>query len=98
MRVATGMLTDVFTKRCDVSVIVSADSDMIPSVEIIKSFAPEHPVIAFVPPNQKSFALVDKCDAVLWMGQYKARFVQSMLPDEVTLENGYVVRRPKNWK
>ena len=98
VRVATGMLTDVFTKRCDVTVIVSADSDMIPSVEIIKSFAPNHPVIAFVPPNQKSFALVDKCDAVLWMEQYKARFVQSMLPEDVTLENGHILHRPENWK
>jgi len=47
VRVATGMLTDVFAKRCDVTIIVSADSDMIPSVEIIKAFAPEHPVVIF---------------------------------------------------
>ena len=88
VRVATGMLTDVFTKRCDVTVIVSADSGMIPSVEIIKSFAPEHPVIAYIPPNQKSFALVNKCDAVLWME----------LPEDVTLENGHVIHRPTNWR
>ena len=40
VRVATGMLVDVFTKRCDITIVVSADSDMIPSVEIIKNFAP----------------------------------------------------------
>ena len=97
VRVATGMLVDVFTKRCDVTVVVSADSDMIPSVEIIKEFAPNHPVINFIPPNQKSFALAGKCDAVLWMEQYRARFVQSMLPDEVTLANGHVLHRPQNW-
>lgn len=52
VRVATGMLTDVFTKQCDITIVVSADSDMIPSVEIIKDFAPEHPVHVFVPPTQ----------------------------------------------
>ena len=97
VRVATGMLTDVFAKRCDTTIIVSADSDMIPSVEIIKAFAPYHSVVDFVPPNQRSFALAGKCDAVLWMEQYKARFVQSMLPNEIVLDNGHVLRRPENW-
>lgn len=98
VRVATGMLVDMFSKRCDITIIVSADSDMIPSVEIIKSFDPAHPVHAFIPPNQKSFALVSKCDTAVWLSRYKARFVQSMLPDEVKLDNGYILRRPENWK
>lgn len=97
VRVATGMLTDVFTKRCNVTIVVSADSDMIPSVEIIKGFASEHPVYVFVPPTQKTFALASKCDHVVWLEQYRARFGQSMLQDEVTLANGYVVHRPANW-
>lgn len=71
---------------------------MIPSVEIIKSFAPEHPVIDFIPPNQKSFALSSKCDATLWMEQYKARFMQCMLPDEIALDNGHILHRSSNWK
>ena len=98
VRVATGMLEDVFAKRCDVTIIVSADSDMIPSVEIIKSFAPEHPVVVFIPPNQKSFALAGKCDATMWLEKYKSRFIQSMLPDEIILDNGHILRRPLNWK
>lgn len=92
------MLVDVFSKRCDITVVVSADSDMIPSVEIIKNFAPEHPVYAFIPPTQKSYALVSKCDKTIWLERYKARFIQSMLPEEVTLESGHTVHRPDNWK
>ena len=97
VRVATGMLSDMYTKRCDITVIVSADSDMIPSVEIIKSSAPNHPVYIFVPPNQNSFALAGKCDNTIWLEHYRARFIQSMLPDEVTLPNGHVLHRPENW-
>jgi hypothetical protein len=70
---------------------------MIPSVEIIKDFDPTHPVHVFVPPTQKSFALANKCDHVIWLEQYRARFVQSMLSDEITLANGYVAHRPSNW-
>ena len=98
VRVATGMLVDVYSKRCDITIVVSADSDMIPSVEIIKHAVPEHPVHIFVPPTQKSFALAGKCDHVVWLEHYWARFVQSTLPDEVTLANGHIIRRPENWK
>ena len=92
------MLSDVYTKRCDITIVVSADSDMIPSVEIIKDFAPDHPVHVFVPPTQKSFALAGKCDPVIWLEQYRARFVQSILPDEIRLKNGHIIHRPENWK
>lgn len=98
VRVATGMLTDMFTKRCDITIIVSADSDMIPSVEIIKGFDPGHPVHIFIPPTQNSYALASKCDHVVWLEHYRARFIQSMLPDDVILSNGYVIHRPENWK
>ena len=52
----------------------------------------------FVPSSQKSFALASKCDHVVWLGHYKARFVQSMLPEDVTLANEHVLHRPANWK
>ena len=97
VRVATGMLADVFTKRCDITIVVSADSDMIPSVEIIKQADPEHPVHVFIPPTQHSFALAGKCDHVVWLGHYRARFAQSMLPNDVTLSNGHILHRPNNW-
>ena len=97
VRVATGMLADVYTKRCDITIVVSADSDMIPSVEIIKQADPEHPVHVFIPPTQHSFALAGKCDHVVWLGHYRARFAQSMLPNDVTLSNGHILHRPNNW-
>ena len=33
-RVVTQILTDVFEKKCDISIVVSADIDMIPAVEV----------------------------------------------------------------
>ena len=67
-------------------------------VEIIKGFAPEHPVHVFVPPTQKTYALASKCDNIVWLEHYKARFVQSSLPEEVILPNGHKLTRPENWK
>ncbi|MBQ8702014.1 MAG: hypothetical protein IJ549_04550 [Prevotella sp.] len=52
----------------------------------------------FVPPTQNTYALASKCDHVVWLEHYRARFVQSMLPEEITLSNGHVLKRPENWK
>ena len=40
----------------------------------------------------------NKCDNIVWLEHYKARFVQSMLPEELTLPNGHKITRPENWK
>ena len=56
----------------------ASDSDMIPSIEIIKSSVPEHPVYLFVLPNQQFYALASKCDNTIWQEHYRSRFLQSM--------------------
>ena len=61
-------------------------------------FAPEHPIHVFVPPTQNTYALASKCDNVVWLEHFKARFAQSMLPEEVVLPNGHKLTRPGNWK
>ena len=36
MRIATQIVADAFQHNCDLAIIVSADSDMIPAVELAK--------------------------------------------------------------
>ena len=71
---------------------------MLPNQELVEvNYYSARPVHVFVPPTQKTYALADKCDHVVWLEHYRARFIQSMLPDEVTLANGYIAHRPANW-
>jgi uncharacterized LabA/DUF88 family protein len=98
VRVATKMMEDVFFNRCDVTIVVSADSDMVPSIEIIKKFAPTHPVYVYFPPMHNSVTLKNKSDYALKLFNYKVRFRQSMLPELITLQNGYNIQRPINWR
>lgn len=97
VRVATQMINDVYHKRCDITIIVSADSDMVPSIEIIREISSTHKVFAYFPPLKHSVTLTNSCDAVRKLSGYASRFNQSMLPNEVTLPNGYVAHRPDNW-
>lgn len=97
VRVATQIINDVYKNRCDISIIVSADSDMVPSIEVIRDIAPGHKVFVYFPPLKHSVTLSNSSDAVRKLSEYKARFNQAILPDEVTLSSGYVAKRPDNW-
>lgn len=98
VRIATQMINDVYKKRCDITIIVSADSDMVPSVEVIREIDPAHKIFVYFPPLKHSVTLSNSCNATKKLNDYKARFNQSMLPEEVELPNGYVAKRPDNWK
>lgn len=98
VRVATQMINDVYNKRCDITIIVSADSDMVPSVEIIREIAPEHKIFVYFPPMKHSVTLSNSCNAIKKLAEFKSRFNQAMLPEEIRLSNGYIAHRPDNWK
>jgi len=98
VRIATQIINGVYKTRCDISVIVSADSDIIPAVELIREINPAHKIFVYFPPLRHSVSLSNSCDGERKLSDYKARFNQSMLPDNVTLLNGTVISRPNNWK
>ena len=91
------MINDVYKKSCDITIIVSADSDIIPSVELIREINPEHKIYVYFPPLRHSVSLSNACDSERKLSNFKARFNQSMLSDRVTLLNGTVIDRPNKW-
>ena len=97
VRIATQIINDVYNKSCDISIIVSADSDIIPSVELIKEINPNHKIFVYFPPLRYSVNLSNSCDGEKKLANFKARFNKSMLPDEVILPNGTELSRPENW-
>ena len=98
VRIATQIINDVYNESCDISIIVSADSDIIPSVELIKEINPNHKIFVYFPPLRYSVNLSNSCDGEKKLANFKARFNKSMLPDEVILPKGTKLSRPENWK
>ncbi|KAA6308018.1 6-hydroxy-3-succinoylpyridine 3-monooxygenase HspA [termite gut metagenome] len=97
VRIATQIINNAYKGKCNITIIVSADSDIIPSVELIREINPSHRVYVYFPPLRYSVSLSNSCDSERKLSNYKARFNQSMLPDKVTLLNGTVINRPANW-
>ena len=98
VRIATQIVADAYEKNCDIAIIVSADSDMIPAVELAKAAGQK--LFIYFPPNHHSNNLAMMANGKpIIMGKYKARFNQSLLPDVVHLKaENYDLHIPEKWK
>jgi uncharacterized LabA/DUF88 family protein len=97
VRIATTMLADVYKKRCDVTLLVSADSDLVPSIERIREIDPTHKIIVCFPPNRYSSNL-EKWSNITKILANKTLYDDCLLPETVMLPNGYILNRPDKWK
>ena len=99
VRIATTMIADVVSNKCDISILVSADSDLIPPIEFIRSFKPSHKIFVYFPPKRFSYDLRNKCDQFVLLERHQSKFEDSMLEDEITHPtSGYLLQRPLKWK
>ena len=97
-RIVTQIVADAYEKNCDVAIVVSADSDMIPAVELAKAAGQR--VYIYFPPNHYSSNLAAMANGKpVLMVKYESRFRQSVLPDIVHLTTGnYDLHIPEKWK
>ena len=95
--IAIKMIRDVVLDKCDVTMLVSADSDLIPPIDFIGEINPMHKIVVLFPPGRFSFDLKSKANATIQLDRHHDKFLNAMLPDAVTLSNGYVCSRPANW-
>jgi uncharacterized LabA/DUF88 family protein len=98
VRIATRMIYDVVKNNCDVSILVSADSDLIPPIEFIREFKPIHKIIIYFPPLRSSFSLQNICNSFKKLDGAQKIFDASLLPESVALVSGYEVKCPAKWK
>lgn len=97
VNIAVQMLGDVAENKCDISFLVTADSDLIPAVEKIKTVWPEHKVFVFSPPNRLSQNLQAVCHASFQLLHHEERFNNAKLPNEIKLSSGKVITKPQDW-
>lgn len=97
VRIATQIVADAFKHNCDIAIIVSADSDMIPAVELAKEA--QIKVFIYFPPHHFSSNLsVMGNGTPIHMLRYEAKFKKAVLPDEIVLANGYHLSIPDKWR
>lgn len=95
VNIATQMLVDAFTDTFDTALLISGDTDLIPPILAIKSQFPEKRIGVFFPPKRHSIALQKVVHFSGLIGRKK--LLDSQMPQNVTLPNGFVVSRPSTW-
>lgn len=98
VRIATQIIADAYENNFDIAIVVSADSDMMPAIEIVQQS--NHKIYIYFPPNQYSNNLsIMGSGRCIQMGKYESRFKQSILPDKIKLlKNNFEVIIPDKWK
>jgi uncharacterized LabA/DUF88 family protein len=97
VRIATQIVVDAYQKNYEIAIIVSADSDMIPVIELVQET--QQKVFIYFPPNKFSVTLAAMGNgSPTLLQQYETRFRQSVFPDIVPLSNGFNLHIPPEWK
>lgn len=96
VKIATQILVDAFDDRFDTALIISGDSDLAPPLQAIHERLSEKKLIVALPPGRRSEQLRRVADGYFTIGEAKLR--QSLLPDEIKLQNGHTLTRPTGWR
>ena len=94
--ISTEMLLDAFKDIFDTAILVSGDSDLVPPIEAIRNQFPEKGVVVAFPPERISMRLKQSANAYFIIGKSKLR--KSIFPEEIMKPDGYLLKRPKEWK
>jgi NYN domain len=96
VNIATELLTDAFTDQFDTAMIISGDSDLVPPVRAIRQHFPTKRVIIAFPPKRFSHALSVAAHGHVYIEAHTLG--KSLLPDEITRPNGFILKRPAVWQ
>lgn len=96
VNIATEMLADAFEDKFDTAMLISADSDLVPTIKAIKRLFPDKQIVVFFPPGRFSAQLKKVADYQFTIG--RRTLAKSQFPDQVIKTDGYVLGRPKEWR
>lgn len=94
VNISTLLFDLAYHKKCDRFIIISADTDLIPAIQLVQRiFKVEVGVV--IPVNKKGKDIAKACDFKYRMKE--KHLLSSVLPDSIELKDGIVLTRPPNW-
>jgi len=97
VNIAINMLLDCIHDRVDTLILVSADSDQIPTIQAIKNEYPQKKVKVYFPPRRDSYDLTNLCNPVVFLDRHETKFKAAIMPGIVE-KDGKKYTRPENWQ
>ena len=102
VNISVRMIRDCIHRTTDSIILISADTDLLPPLELIKSDFPEIKLKVIFPPSNYSHDVANtlqgwKSKVVLMKNNYK-RFENAVMPDNVPTADGKTYSIPQEWK
>jgi len=95
VRMSTEVLRDAFNDHFDTAILVTADADMLPPIEVVKSEFPAKRIVLAFPPERDNPSLRKVADNFFRIG--RGRLSKSQLPKSIKKPDGYILKRPSSW-
>lgn len=92
---ATAIIADAHADDYDCAWVMTADSDLVPAIEHVRTQFPEKVVIIVSPRGRRSDELIGAATGKRDISQ--SRFGRAQLPDEIVLSSGKTLKRPAEW-
>lgn len=93
VNIALTMLKNAVKNNCELSILVSGDTDMIPIIESIKEIDPQHMIMLFFPPKRKTHQMIQYVDGWRSLDKYSILFKECIFSDTYS---GITI--PVKWK
>lgn len=97
VNIAIGLIRNIYNNSCDTSIVVSADSDLVPAIELAREINPSHKIFFHFPPERHSANLTNKCDSIIHLGRYENRFKKCLLEAEIKIDDNNILKCPNGW-
>ena len=97
VNLALTIISDCIDDLVDTIVLVTADSDQLPTIKMVKQKFPKKKMKVYFPPNRISNDIRGLIGQVVFLENHEEKFKAAMMPGEVIL-NGKKYTKPKDWK
>ena len=94
VNISVELMKDAFEDRFDVAFLITADSDLVPTIHAVRQLFKNKRVVAIFPPGRFSVAIKQAANGVLHISHLE--LAKSVFPDEV-VKDGVIMRRPARW-
>lgn len=97
VNLAINILIDCMEDNVDTIVLVTADSDQIPTIRTIKSKFPNKKLKVYFPPKRNSTDIRSNVGQVVFLENHEEKFKKAIMPTEVS-DGIKKYTRPTEWK
>jgi uncharacterized LabA/DUF88 family protein len=96
VNIATHLIIDAFTDKYDTAILISGDSDLVPPIKAVHQHFNNKVVSVFFPPARHNNTVAIAAKGSMIFGRKKLS--SNQFADEVTKDDGYILRKPIDWK